>query len=108
MDLDRRNIEEYLTTDSIHKPHEKLLLLDLLNISPTLTEAAGAIMDISSYFSYFSDLCLFLFMARNSSFTPSLYCFCVGFFYVLFQVKSPRALELECVLVSIVVFWRGG
>ncbi|KAF9603811.1 hypothetical protein IFM89_037945 [Coptis chinensis] len=47
VDLDRRNIEEYLTTDSIHKPHEKLLLLDLLNISPSLTEVAGAIIDDS-------------------------------------------------------------
>ncbi|KAL5721065.1 glycerol-3-phosphate 1-O-acyltransferase [Ranunculus cassubicifolius] len=49
MDLDRPNIEEYLNTDAIHKPQEKLSLRDLLllDISPTLTEAAGAIIDDS-------------------------------------------------------------
>ncbi|KAF6167111.1 hypothetical protein GIB67_041366 [Kingdonia uniflora] len=47
MDLDRPNLEEYLTTDSIHKPHEKLRLCDLLDISPALTEAVGAIVDDS-------------------------------------------------------------
>ncbi|KAI7752129.1 hypothetical protein M8C21_031653 [Ambrosia artemisiifolia] len=47
LDLDRPNIEDYLPTDSIHQPHTKLRLRDLLDISPTLTEAAGAIVDDS-------------------------------------------------------------
>ncbi|RWR93457.1 Phospholipid/glycerol acyltransferase [Cinnamomum micranthum f. kanehirae] len=47
MELDRPNIEEYLT-ESIHDTsHEKLHLSDLLDISPLLTEAAGAIVDDS-------------------------------------------------------------
>ncbi|KAL6008532.1 hypothetical protein ACLOJK_034044 [Asimina triloba] len=46
IDLDRPNIEEYLT-ESIHDTtaHHKLLLRDLVDISPTLREAAGAIVD---------------------------------------------------------------
>ncbi|RRT56139.1 hypothetical protein B296_00039949 [Ensete ventricosum] len=50
MDLDRPNIEEYLTVESIQELPEKLNLSncswfrrDLLDISPTLREAAGAI-----------------------------------------------------------------
>ncbi|KAK1260928.1 hypothetical protein QJS04_geneDACA019113 [Acorus gramineus] len=54
IDLDRPNIEEYLTTDSIHQAPEKLLLRDLLDISPTLTEAAGAIIDEISSISQLS------------------------------------------------------
>ncbi|XP_077253987.1 glycerol-3-phosphate acyltransferase 9-like [Tasmannia lanceolata] len=46
IDLDRPNIEEYLT-DSIQEPHQKFLLPNLLDISLTLTEAAGAIVDDS-------------------------------------------------------------
>ncbi|KAI0511488.1 hypothetical protein KFK09_012118 [Dendrobium nobile] len=46
-DLDHLNIEEYLTAESIHEAPKKLQLSDLLNISPTLTEAAGAIIDDS-------------------------------------------------------------
>lgn len=102
MDLDRPNIEEYLTVSSIHETsHDEKLLLylslslsvvhfikrlmflvlvfhsssrhffiwlmgiifllsrrDLLDISPTLTEAAGAIVDVSphqnpTFFSFF-------------------------------------------------------
>lgn len=75
-DLDRPNIEEYLTTETIREVPKKLHLYsfhlyytffffkeylirytyynilsllrsDLLDISPTLTEAAGAIVDVS-------------------------------------------------------------
>ncbi|OMO77600.1 Phospholipid/glycerol acyltransferase [Corchorus capsularis] len=48
LDLDRPNIEDYLPSgSSIHEPRGKLRLCDLLDISPTLTEAAGAIVDDS-------------------------------------------------------------
>ncbi|URE06430.1 acyltransferase, partial [Musa troglodytarum] len=47
MDLDRLNIEEYLTVESIRESPRKLHLRDLLDISPTLKEAAGAIVDDS-------------------------------------------------------------
>ncbi|KAK8617767.1 hypothetical protein V6N13_080673 [Hibiscus sabdariffa] len=48
LDLDRPNIEDYLPSGaSIHEPHGKLRLRDLLDISPILTEAAGAIVDDS-------------------------------------------------------------
>ncbi|CAI0469135.1 unnamed protein product [Linum tenue] len=48
LDLDRPNIEDYLPSGtSIHEPHGQLRLRDLLDISPTLTEAAGAIIDDS-------------------------------------------------------------
>ncbi|PWA76460.1 phospholipid/glycerol acyltransferase [Artemisia annua] len=49
--LDRPNIEDYLPSDSIHQhqqPITKLKLRDLLDISPTLTEAAGAIVDLKT------------------------------------------------------------
>ncbi|XP_077253433.1 glycerol-3-phosphate acyltransferase 9-like [Tasmannia lanceolata] len=46
MDLDRPNVEEYLT-ESIQESHENLILRDLIDISPVLTEAAGAIIDDS-------------------------------------------------------------
>ncbi|URD84745.1 acyltransferase [Musa troglodytarum] len=45
MDLDRPNIEEYLTGESIREAPKKLHLRDLLDISPMLEEAAGAIVD---------------------------------------------------------------
>ncbi|MBA0876532.1 hypothetical protein Goshw_009312 [Gossypium schwendimanii] len=49
LDLDRPNIEDYLPSgSSIQEPHGKLRLRDLLDISPALTEAAGAIVDVSS------------------------------------------------------------
>ncbi|KAL0887279.1 hypothetical protein Bca101_011262 [Brassica carinata] len=42
------NIEDYLPSgSSIHEPRGKLRLIDLIDISPTLTEAAGAIVDDS-------------------------------------------------------------
>ncbi|KAL0750912.1 hypothetical protein Bca101_032915 [Brassica carinata] len=42
------NIEDYLPSgSSIQEPRGKLRLLDLIDISPTLTEAAGAIVDDS-------------------------------------------------------------
>ncbi|KAJ7978691.1 glycerol-3-phosphate acyltransferase 3-like [Quillaja saponaria] len=49
LDLDRPNIEDYLPSGSIiqQEPHGKLRLRDLLDISPTLSEAAGAIVDDS-------------------------------------------------------------
>ncbi|KAG6589042.1 Glycerol-3-phosphate acyltransferase 9, partial [Cucurbita argyrosperma subsp. sororia] len=48
LDLDRPNIEDYLPSgSSIQEPTGKLRLRDLLDISPTLTEAAGAIVDDS-------------------------------------------------------------
>ncbi|WMV44026.1 hypothetical protein MTR67_037411 [Solanum verrucosum] len=47
LDFDRPNLEDYLPTGSIQEPHGKLRLRDLLDISPTLTEAAGAIIDDS-------------------------------------------------------------
>ncbi|KAG6386383.1 hypothetical protein SASPL_155282 [Salvia splendens] len=47
LDLDRPNIEDYLPSGSIQEPHGELRLRDLLDISPTLTEAAGAIVDDS-------------------------------------------------------------
>ncbi|XP_019252691.1 PREDICTED: glycerol-3-phosphate acyltransferase 3-like [Nicotiana attenuata] len=47
LDLDRPNLEDYLPTGSIPEPHGKLRLRDLIDISPTLTEAAGAIVDDS-------------------------------------------------------------
>ncbi|MBA0666827.1 hypothetical protein Goklo_003191 [Gossypium klotzschianum] len=47
LDLDRPNIEDYLPSgSSIQEPHGKLRLRDLLDISPALTEAAGAIVDL--------------------------------------------------------------
>ncbi|GER55220.1 glycerol-3-phosphate acyltransferase [Striga asiatica] len=45
LDFDRPNIEDYLPSGSIQEPHGKLRLRDLLDISPTLTEAAGAVVD---------------------------------------------------------------
>ncbi|KAK4491477.1 hypothetical protein RD792_002231 [Penstemon davidsonii] len=50
LDLDRPNIEDYLPSGSIQEPIGKLRLRDLLDISPTLTEAAGAIVDVSDSF----------------------------------------------------------
>ncbi|KAK4477267.1 hypothetical protein RD792_016481 [Penstemon davidsonii] len=47
LDLDHPNIEDYLPSGSIQEPIGKLRLRDLLDISPTLTEAAGAIVDDS-------------------------------------------------------------
>ncbi|XP_030942436.1 glycerol-3-phosphate acyltransferase 9 [Quercus lobata] len=48
LDLDRPNLEDYLPSgSSIQEPRGKLRLRDLLDISPTLTEAAGAIIDDS-------------------------------------------------------------
>ncbi|KAH9694416.1 glycerol-3-phosphate acyltransferase 9 [Citrus sinensis] len=48
LDLDGPNIEDYLPSgSSIQEPLGKLRLRDLLDISPTLTEAAGAIVDDS-------------------------------------------------------------
>lgn len=47
IDLDRPSIEEYITSESLLHSQEKLHLRDLLDISPTLTEAAGAIVDDS-------------------------------------------------------------
>ncbi|KAH9694418.1 glycerol-3-phosphate acyltransferase 9 [Citrus sinensis] len=47
LDLDGPNIEDYLPSgSSIQEPLGKLRLRDLLDISPTLTEAAGAIVDV--------------------------------------------------------------
>ncbi|GAA0149835.1 acyltransferase [Lithospermum erythrorhizon] len=46
LDLDRQNLEDYLPSYSIHDTHTQLRLHDLIDISPTLTEAAGAIVDI--------------------------------------------------------------
>ncbi|KAI7731127.1 hypothetical protein M8C21_011436 [Ambrosia artemisiifolia] len=45
LELYRPNIEDYLPTDSIQEPLGKLKLRDLLDISPTLREAGGAIVD---------------------------------------------------------------
>ncbi|RVX12070.1 Glycerol-3-phosphate acyltransferase 9 [Vitis vinifera] len=47
LDLDRPNLEDYLPSGSMQEPRGKLRLRDLLDISPTLTEAAGAIVDDS-------------------------------------------------------------
>ncbi|KAL1366364.1 hypothetical protein HN51_014202 [Arachis hypogaea] len=49
LELDQPNIEDYLPSGhTIHQePHGKLRLCDLLDISPTLSEAAGAIVDDS-------------------------------------------------------------
>ncbi|CAA0816809.1 glycerol-3-phosphate acyltransferase 9 [Striga hermonthica] len=47
LDFDRPNIEDYLPSGSIQESHAKLRLRDLLDISPTLTEAAGAVVDDS-------------------------------------------------------------
>ncbi|KAF7841621.1 glycerol-3-phosphate acyltransferase 9 [Senna tora] len=49
LDLDRPNIEDYLPSGTTiqQEPHGKLRLRDLLDISPTLSEAAGAIVDDS-------------------------------------------------------------
>uniref|UniRef100_A0A803MCE7 Phospholipid/glycerol acyltransferase domain-containing protein n=1 Tax=Chenopodium quinoa TaxID=63459 RepID=A0A803MCE7_CHEQI len=46
LDLDRPNIEDYLS-ESLPEPHGKLRLRDLIDLSPALTEAAGAIVDRS-------------------------------------------------------------
>jgi len=48
VDQDQPNVEEYLTEahlDGILQPGRKLLLRDLLDISPTLSVAASAIVD---------------------------------------------------------------
>ncbi|KAL1208625.1 Glycerol-3-phosphate acyltransferase 9 [Cardamine amara subsp. amara] len=48
LDLDHHNLEDYLPSgSSINEPRGKLRLRDLLDISPTLTEAGGAIVDDS-------------------------------------------------------------
>ncbi|KEH37377.1 phospholipid/glycerol acyltransferase family protein [Medicago truncatula] len=49
LDLDRPNIEDYLPSGAAiqQEPRGKLRLHDLLDISPTLSEAAGAIVDDS-------------------------------------------------------------
>lgn len=50
VDVDRPNVEEYLTEahlDGTLQPGRKLLLRDLLDISPALNEAASAIVDDS-------------------------------------------------------------
>ncbi|KAJ4913949.1 glycerol-3-phosphate acyltransferase 9 [Raphanus sativus] len=48
LELDHPNIEDYLPSgSSINEPRGKLRLRDLIDISPTLTEAAGAIVDDS-------------------------------------------------------------
>ncbi|PNX89213.1 glycerol-3-phosphate acyltransferase 3-like protein [Trifolium pratense] len=48
LDLDRPNIEDYLPSGAAiqQEPRGKLRLHDLLDISPTLSEAAGAIVDV--------------------------------------------------------------
>ncbi|KAG5526887.1 hypothetical protein RHGRI_032970 [Rhododendron griersonianum] len=46
LDFDRPNIEDYLPSGSIQEPRGKIRLCDLLDISPTLREAAGAIVDV--------------------------------------------------------------
>lgn len=70
VDLDQPNVEEYLTEahlDGTLQPGRKILLRDLLDISPTLNEAASAIVDraesscsslqIISFRQPFPDLC---------------------------------------------------
>ncbi|KMT16671.1 hypothetical protein BVRB_3g049570 [Beta vulgaris subsp. vulgaris] len=47
LDLDRPNLEDYLSSESLPEPHGKLRLRDLIDLSPALTEAAGAIVDDS-------------------------------------------------------------
>ena len=49
LDLDGPNIEDYIPSGSTiqQQPHGKLRLRDLIDISPTLSEAAGAIVDDS-------------------------------------------------------------
>ncbi|XP_048496722.1 glycerol-3-phosphate acyltransferase 9-like isoform X2 [Beta vulgaris subsp. vulgaris] len=47
LDLYRPNLEDYLSSESLPEPHGKLRLRDLIDISPALTEAAGAIVDDS-------------------------------------------------------------
>ncbi|GJN11550.1 hypothetical protein PR202_ga29749 [Eleusine coracana subsp. coracana] len=48
MELDRPNLEDYLPSDSLpQEAPRNLHLRDLLDISPVLTEAAGAIVDVS-------------------------------------------------------------
>ncbi|KAL9328909.1 hypothetical protein ACSQ67_003912 [Phaseolus vulgaris] len=48
LDLDRPNIEDYLPSGSSvqHERQGKLRLCDLIDISPSLSEAAGAIVDL--------------------------------------------------------------
>ncbi|XP_021318876.1 uncharacterized protein LOC8069464 isoform X2 [Sorghum bicolor] len=52
MELDRPNLEDYLQSVSLPQeaPHY-LHLRDLLDISPVLTQAAGAIVDMSWFMS---------------------------------------------------------
>lgn len=47
LDSDRPDIEDYLSSESLPEPHGKLRLRDLIDLSPALTEAAGAIVDDS-------------------------------------------------------------
>nr|CAB3454499.1 unnamed protein product [Digitaria exilis]CAB3458159.1 unnamed protein product [Digitaria exilis] len=48
MELDHPNLEDYLPPDSLpQEAPRNLHLRDLLDISPVLTEAAGAIVDVS-------------------------------------------------------------
>uniref|UniRef100_A0A7N0VB07 Phospholipid/glycerol acyltransferase domain-containing protein n=1 Tax=Kalanchoe fedtschenkoi TaxID=63787 RepID=A0A7N0VB07_KALFE len=48
LDLDRPNIEDYLLSGSIsERRHDQIQLRGLIDISPSLTEAAGAIVDDS-------------------------------------------------------------
>jgi len=45
------NLDDYLPSDSLpQEPPRTLNLRDLLDISPVLTEAAGAIVDVSGLF----------------------------------------------------------
>ncbi|KAL9244816.1 hypothetical protein vseg_018541 [Gypsophila vaccaria] len=46
-DVDRPNIEDYLLNESFTEPRGKLSLKDVIDLSPVLTEVAGAIVDDS-------------------------------------------------------------
>ncbi|KAL2924347.1 Glycerol-3-phosphate acyltransferase 9 [Bienertia sinuspersici] len=48
LDADGPIIEEYLFSESLPQSYGKLHLRDLIDISPFLTEAAGAIVDVSA------------------------------------------------------------
>ncbi|KAH7833601.1 hypothetical protein Vadar_008019 [Vaccinium darrowii] len=47
LDFDGPNIEDYLPSDSIQEPCDKIRLFDLLDISPTLKEAVSTTVDDS-------------------------------------------------------------
>jgi glycerol-3-phosphate O-acyltransferase 3/4 len=101
MDLDGPNLEEYLPPDSIHgrDSPKNLHLRDLLDISPTLTEAAGAIVDDS-----------FTRCFKSNSPEPwnwNIYLFPLWCLGVVIRYGILFPLRLFTLLLGWIIFWAG-